>query len=54
MEGAAIAGLLSAQLLLAREIAPWDDTVRALDPSQPPDQVRRTLLNAVRGEGRDA
>ena len=51
MEGAARAGLPRAQALLAAQIAPGSEAVGALaaeaDPS--PDQVRRTLLNALRG-----
>lgn len=50
MEGAALAGLRRAQLLLAREIAPWSDElgdmVRQGDPE--PSAVRRALLDAVR------
>jgi hypothetical protein len=51
MEGAALAGLTRAQALLAREIVPWDDAVAALaaDVSAHADDIRRTLLEAVRG-----
>jgi hypothetical protein len=52
MEGASLAGLRRAQVLLAREIAPWDDDVRALDERAPPDHLRRALLAAVRGEAK--
>lgn len=54
MEGAALAGLVHAQILLAREIAPSDETVRALDDRSTPAQVRKTVLAAVRGDGRHA
>lgn len=50
MEGAALAGLVRAQALLAREIAPWDDTVTALAGRRRPDPVdlRKAVLDAVR------
>jgi hypothetical protein len=51
MEGAALAGLIRAQALLAREIAPWSDEVVTLAEAAAPDptEVRRALLAAVRG-----
>ncbi|CAN5803666.1 hypothetical protein BH23ACT10_BH23ACT10_07280 [soil metagenome] len=54
MEGAALAGLVRAQALLAREIAPWDETTAALAASPKPDpgELRRAVLAAVR-RGRD-
>jgi hypothetical protein len=58
MEGAAAAGLPRAQALLAtevaRRVAPWDDRVEKLAAQQRPDPVelRRTLLDVVRGTGR--
>ncbi|HSJ46667.1 MAG TPA: hypothetical protein VK923_18465 [Euzebyales bacterium] len=50
MEGAALAGLVRAQALLAREIAPADDTVAALvaGGTPEPSAVRRAVLAAVR------
>lgn len=50
MEGAALAGLARAQALLAREIAPWDETVVSLSAQPRPDaeSVRRALLTALR------
>lgn len=50
MEGAALAGLVRAQALLAREIVPGDETVAALaDSGRPePAEVRRAVLAAVR------
>jgi hypothetical protein len=36
-------------VLLAREIAPWDEAVRALDESRTAQEVRKTVLAAVRG-----
>lgn len=57
MEGAAVAGLVTAQALLAAEIArkvvPWDESVPALVGSSPADpvEIRRALLAAVRGDG---
>lgn len=50
MEGAALAGLVRAQALLAREIAPADDAVAALAASGTPEpaEVRRAVLAAVR------
>ena len=51
MEGAAVAGLVRAQALLAGEIVPWDEDVRALvdATATSPDEVRRAVLAAVRG-----
>lgn len=49
MEGASVAGLRHAQLLLAREIAPWDETVRGLHERQTAEEVRKAVLKAVRG-----
>ncbi len=53
MEGAARAGLVRAQALLAREIVPWDAAVAALAAEGRPDPnaLRRALLAAVRGDG---
>jgi hypothetical protein len=50
MEGAAAAGLVRAQALLAREIAPDDAEVARLAGQEPPDPraLRRALLQAVR------
>jgi len=50
MEGAARAGLVRAQALLAREIAPWDETlVRYSSLAVPdPEEIRKVLLAAVR------
>jgi hypothetical protein len=50
MEGASIAGLVRAQTLLAREIAPGDPEVQAAANRERPDPVelRRALLRAVR------
>lgn len=50
MEGAALAGLVRAQVLLAREIVPWDDAVAVLAGSGRPEpaEVRRAVLAAVR------
>lgn len=50
MEGASRAGLVRAQVLLAREIAPADDAVAALAASGTPEpaEVRRAVLAAVR------
>lgn len=52
MEGAAQAGLLRAQALLAGAIAPRDEAVGALarSPAPDPTELRRTLLAAVRKE----
>jgi len=47
MEGAATAGLIRAQALLAREIAP---TIASLGATPDPDELRKALLVAVRGE----
>jgi hypothetical protein len=58
LEGAAAAGLPRAQALLAtevaRQVAPWDDRVAAVAARPEPDPVelRRTLLDVVRGAGR--
>ncbi len=52
MEGASLAGLRRAQVLLAKEIAPWGASVNALDERATPEEVRRTLLAAVRGEAK--
>ena len=58
MEGAAAAGLTRAQALLAvevaRQVAPWDDRVATLAARGRPDptELRRTLLDVVRGTGR--
>ena len=51
MAGAARAGLVRAQLLLARAIAPADPTLAELanDPSPAPDAVRKALLASVGG-----
>ena len=51
MEGAALAGLTRAQVLLACEIVPWDETVQRLAGATDaaPDEVRRAVLDAVRG-----
>lgn len=52
MEGAAQAGLVRAQALLAAAIAPRDEGVEALARAGAPDptDLRRALLAAVRGE----
>ena len=51
MEGAALAGLVRAQALLAREIVPWDDEIGRLAQATDAgaDEIRRSLLEAVRG-----
>lgn len=53
MAGAAGAGLVHAQALLARAISPYDDGVRAAcepaDGRPDPDAVRKALLTAVGG-----
>jgi hypothetical protein len=51
MEGAALAGLVKAQALLAREIAPWGEDVQALAVHVRPkaEDIRRALLGALRG-----
>lgn len=51
MEGAAIAGLLHAQALLATAIAPDDEEVADAARREPPDPqgLRRAVLRAVRG-----
>lgn len=51
LEGAARAGLVRAQGLLARQIAPEDPGVQAADDSGDPAAIRRALLAAVRGDG---
>ena len=51
MEGASQAGLVRAQLLLAREIAPWDEFLGSLDEHKTPAEVRKAVLGALRGEG---
>jgi hypothetical protein len=50
MEGASLAGLVRAQALLAREIAPDDREVARLAASERPDprELRRAVLQAVR------
>lgn len=50
MEGAAQAGLVLAQALLAREIAPGDAEVARLaaEPRPDPQELRRAVLQAVR------
>ncbi len=52
MEGAARAGLARAQALLAREIAPWSETVAAAvdDAGSTPGDIRRVLVAALRGD----
>jgi hypothetical protein len=52
MEGASHAGLVRAQLLLAREIAPWDDSLGSLDEHMTLAEVRKAVLGALRGESR--
>lgn len=53
MEGAALAGLVRAQALIARELAPWDDELMALTKGTPdPIDLRRALLAALRSEPR--
>jgi len=51
MAGAARAGLVHAQALLARAIAPRDEAlaVLAAEPSPDPDAVRKALLSSVGG-----
>lgn len=51
MEGAALAGLVHAQALLAREIAPWDETIasNAPEPKLGPTELRKALIAAVKG-----
>lgn len=50
MEGAAVAGLVRAQTLLAREIVPWDEDVKRFATAHSPDpaELRRAVLAAVR------
>ncbi len=50
MEGAALAGLVQAQRLLAGAIAPWAEDVVALPETASADVVRKTLLVALRSE----
>lgn len=51
MEGAAVAGLPTAQALLAREIAPWNPELQqVVKTSTDGAEVRRTLLRALRGD----
>ncbi|MDH5520744.1 MAG: hypothetical protein OEZ14_09455, partial [Acidimicrobiia bacterium] len=51
MEGAALAGLVRAQALIAREIAPWDDEIQSMARTRPdPVALRKALLAAVRAE----
>lgn len=53
MEGAALAGLVHAQALLARELAPWDaDLVEVTRKSLDPSELRRALLAALRSDDR--
>lgn len=49
MEGAALAGLIRAQMLLARELAPWDEALARLQTTDPVE-IRRALLTALRSE----
>jgi hypothetical protein len=49
MEGASRAGLALAQALLAREIAPWDESLRSVEVGRSPAEVRRAVLGALRG-----
>ncbi|MFO7549704.1 MAG: hypothetical protein R6X29_12660 [Acidimicrobiia bacterium] len=50
MEGAALAGLVRAQALLALEIVPHDERVQALVRGRPdPAALRRAVLEALRG-----
>jgi hypothetical protein len=51
MAGAARAGLVRAQLLLARAIAPGDEALARLsgEPSPAPDAIRKALLASVGG-----
>jgi len=50
LEGAALAGLTSAQRLLAREIAPSSEELAGLAPAASPEEIRRCLLRVLRGE----
>lgn len=51
MEGAAVAGLPTAQGLLAREIAPWNEELReVVGRGGESGEVRRALLKALRGD----
>jgi hypothetical protein len=51
MAGAAVAGLVRAQALLAQQVAPHDGKLAALAAQSHPDptEVRRALLSALRG-----
>jgi hypothetical protein len=51
LAGAAVAGLPHAQALLAREISPYDEGVRAAceAPTPDPEAIRKALLGAVGG-----
>jgi hypothetical protein len=50
MEGAALAGLVRAQALLARELVPDDERVQQLARGRPdPAALRRAVLEALRG-----
>ncbi len=52
MEGAAVAGLVTAHALLARQIAPWNtDLEEIVNRSTDPAEVRRALLAALRVDG---
>lgn len=50
MEGAALAGLVVAQRLLAERIAPWSDELTGLATDADAQTIRRTLLGSLRGE----
>ncbi len=51
MEGAALAGLVRAQALIARELVPWSDELVALTKTVPdPTELRRALLAALRAD----
>ncbi len=49
MEVASRAGLALAQALLAREIAPWDESLKRVEVERSPAEVRRAVLGALRG-----
>lgn len=51
LAGAAAAGLVRAQALLAKAIVPYDDTVAALAaaPHPDPDEIRKAVLTSVGG-----
>lgn len=52
MEGATVAGLVRAQALLAREIAPWNTELAEIAKrSTDTVEVRRALLTALRSDG---